>query len=132
MSAFKAVREWMATSTLAHVGFAFFAMGGWALFANRDHPLSAALLAAFVQGTISALLTLCLKKFLEWFAAKLSGPAALLLPPLITAGSILTILVTAHTLAGTPEIFATIAVPFTVSTTYAILYNLRLWRAANG
>ena len=51
--------------------------------------------------------------------------AALIVPPLITATTILAILVTAHTLAGTPEIAATIAVPFTVSTSYAILYNLR-------
>jgi hypothetical protein len=54
------------------------------------------------------------------------------LPPLITATAIAAILVTAHTLAGTPEILATIAVPLTVSTSYAILYNLRLWRAAHG
>jgi hypothetical protein len=54
------------------------------------------------------------------------------LPPLITATAILAILTTAHTLAGTPEVLATIAVPFTVSTSYAILYNLRLWRAAHG
>ena len=51
------------------------------------------------------------------------------LPPLITAASILAILVTAHTLAGTPEIAATIAVPFTVSTSYAIIYNRGLRRA---
>jgi hypothetical protein len=128
MSALKAIREWAATSTLAHVGFAFFAMGGWALFANRNHPLGDALLAGVVQGTISALLTLGLKTFLEWFNARLRGLAALLVPPLITAATILTILVSAHTLAGTPEILATIAVPFTVSTSYAIIYNWGLWR----
>jgi multisubunit Na+/H+ antiporter MnhB subunit len=128
MSALKAVREWAATSTLAHVGFAFLAMGGWALFANREHAPGQALLSGLVQGTISALLTLGLKKFLEWFNARLSGPAALAAPPLITAATILAILATAHTLAGTPEIAATIAVPFTVSTSYAIIYNWGLWR----
>jgi hypothetical protein len=50
---------------------------------------------------------------------------------LITATCIFIILFTAHTLAGTPELALTIAVPFTVSTTYAILYNLRLWKAAH-
>jgi LytS/YehU family sensor histidine kinase len=128
MSAWKAAREWMATSTLAHVGFGFLAMGGWAVFANRHHELGQALLSGLVQGTISALLTLGLKKFLEWFNAKLAGAAALLLPPLITAATILAILVSAHSLAGTPEIAATIAVPFTVSTGYAIIYNWSLWR----
>ncbi len=143
MSAFKAVREWMASSTIAHVGFAFIAMGGWAVFANRDHSLGQALLAGLVQGAISATLTLFLMKGLERMSAmffRQRGPqeaggrriAALIVPPLITATSILIVLITAHTLAGTPEIAATIAVPFTVSTSYAILYNLRLWRSANG
>lgn len=128
MSAFQAVRQWMAQSTVAHVGFGFLAMGAWAVFANRAHPIEQALLAGLVQGTISGLLTLVLKKFLEWVSARLSGVLALILPPLITASCILAILTTAHTLAGTPEILATIAVPFTVSTSYAILYNLSLWR----
>jgi hypothetical protein len=156
MSETKSFRETLAQNTFVHVAFGFLAMGAWAVFANRDHPLPQALLAGLVQGTISGLLTLVLKKFLEWMSRRLS-PAlrqaqgsmkanserpepvegrgarrllALFVPPIVTATAILIILVTAHTLAGTPEILATIAVPFTVSTTYAILYNLRLWRAA--
>jgi LytS/YehU family sensor histidine kinase len=132
MSALRAAREWMAGSTLAHVAFGFLAMGAWAVFANRNHPLPDALLAGLVQGTISGLLTLVLKKFLEWISARFAGLAALLLPPLVTASAIFVILVSGHTLAGTPEIAATIAVPFTVSTAYAILYNLRLWSEAHG
>jgi hypothetical protein len=132
MSVFQTLRNWAATNTIAHVGFAFIVMGGWAVFANRDHTPPEMLLAGVVQGTISALLTLGLKKFLEWFAAKLSGWAALMVPPLITAASILVILVTAHTLSGTPEIALTIAFPFSVSTLYAIIYNWGLWRRANG
>lgn len=132
MSAFQRLRTWAATSTVAHVGFAFFVMGGWAVFANRDHSLPEMLLAGSVQGAISALLTLGLKKFLESFAARLKGVAALVVPPLMTAGSILIILFAAHTLFNTPEIWTTIAFPFTVSTTYAILYNWSLWRRTNG
>jgi hypothetical protein len=132
MSEAKSFREQVASNTFVHVAFGFLAMGAWAVFANRAHPLPQALLAGLVQGAISGLLTLFLKKFLEWFNARLKGMAALVLPPLITATAIATILTTAHTLAGTPEILATIAVPFTVSTSYAILYNLRLWRAAHG
>jgi hypothetical protein len=132
MSAFQALRQWAATSTVAHVGFAFIVMGGWAVFANRDHALPQMLLAGVVQGTISALLTLGLKKFLEAFSARLKGAAALVAPPLITAGSILIILYAAHTLANTPEIWVTIAFPFTVSTSYAIIYNWGLWRRNNG
>jgi hypothetical protein len=112
------------------------------MFANREHALPDMALAGLVQGTISGLLTLVLKKALErmnamFFRAGQSDEgigrrlAALIVPPIITASSILAILTTAHTLAGTPEIVATIAVPLTVSTTYAILYNLKLWRAAH-
>ncbi len=129
--------------TAVHVAFGFATMGAWAVFANRAHPLPDALLAGLVQGTISGSLTLVLKKALEWMSAAFRRApqsdegvgrmvAALIVPPIVTATSILTILVTAHTLAGTPEIAATIAVPFTVSTAYAILYTLRLWRGAHG
>lgn len=161
MSETKSFREQMASSTLVHVAFGFLAMGAWAVFANRAHPLPQALVAGLVQGTISGTLTLFLKKFLEWMSKRLSPAlrqaqgdagrsgsvlegrqpepvkggartlAALIAPPLVTATAIGTILFTAHTLAGTPEVLATIAVPFTVSTSYAILYNLRLWRAAH-
>lgn len=128
MSAFQSFRQWAATSTVAHVGFGFLAMGGWAMFANRAHPLEAMLLAGLVQGTISGLLTLGLKKFLEWLNVRMKGAAALIVPPAITATTILAILFTAHTLAGTPALWATIAVPWMISTSYAILYNLRLSR----
>jgi len=128
MSAIQSFRQWMATSTVAHMAFAFVVMGGWALFANRAHALPEMLRAGLVQGAISCVLTFPLKKFLEWFSPKLEGSAAFVLPPMVTASSILAILSGAHTLAGTPEIVATIAVPFAVSTSYAILYNLRLCR----
>ena len=137
MSEAKSFREQMASSTLVHVAFGFLAMGAWAVFANRAHPLPQALLAGLVQGTISGTLTLFLKKGLErmsamFFKARQSDEgqgrnvAALFIPPVITATAIATILFTAHTLAGTPEILAIIAVPLTVSTSYAILYNLQL------
>jgi len=142
MSETKSFREQMASSTLVHVAFGFLAMGAWAVFANRAHLLPQALLAGLVQGTISGTLTLFLKKGLErmsamFFKARQSDEgqgrnvAALFIPPVITATAIATILFTAHTLVGTPEILATIAVPLTVSTSYAILYNLRLWKAAH-
>lgn len=98
------------------------------MFANRAHALPDMLRAGFVQGAISCALTFPLKKFLEWFSPRLSGAAATIVPPLITASSILAILIGAHKLAGTPEIAATIAVPFAISTSYAIFYNLRLCR----
>lgn len=142
MSAFQSFRTWAAGSTIFHVAFGFVLMGGWAMFANRDHTLPDMLRAGLVQGAISGTLTLFLKKGLErmsamFFKARQSDEgqgrdiAALFVPPIVTASGIFIVLLTAHTLAGTPEIAATISFPFAVSTTYAILYNLRLWKAAH-
>ncbi|HRD47505.1 hypothetical protein [Brevundimonas sp. UBA2416] len=116
-------------SSVVHVAFGFVMMGGWALFANRDHGLAGAWLPALVQGTISGVLTGILKKTLERLDGTLSGVLAFIAPPLLTATSILALLTLAHTLIGTPEIVATIAVPWSVSTLYAIVYNAGLVRA---
>ncbi len=121
----------LARASAVHVGVAFGAMGGWALFANRAHG-AAAIAPALVQGTISGLITLVLKRVLEAFSARLGGPLAYVLPPLATASVILALLVAVHTLIGTPEILATIAVPWSVSTGYAILYTAALRRDDRG
>lgn len=113
-------------SSLVHVAFGFLLMGGWTLFANREHGLAAAWLPALAQGIISGALTGLLKKTLETLDGKLSGVVAYVLPPAITAGSILIVLTLVHRLIGTPELVATIAFPWTVSTLYAIVYNVRL------
>lgn len=115
-------------SSIVHVGFAFLAMGGWAAFANRAHPMPAPLQAGLLQGAISATITLVLKRAIEYLASRFSGLTALLAPPAIAglvSASLLTLL---HTLSGTPEIAKTIAVPLTVATSYAALYNYSLWR----
>ena len=117
----------LARSTVTHVAFAFVAMGVWALFANRAHGVGA-FAPALAQGTRSGLITLVLKRGLEAFAARLSGVQALILPPLTTASVILVLLVSVHWLIGTPEIAATIAVPWSVSTLYAIAYTSALAR----
>lgn len=108
---------------------AFVAMGGWALFANRGHPMPAPLIAALVQGTISAVITLFLKRVIEAISARLSGRAAVLLPPLAAAMISAGLLISLHIGAGTPEIAATIAVPLSVSTGYALIYSLALRRS---
>ena len=115
-------------SSIVHVGFAFLAMGSWAAFANRAHPMPAPLQAGLLQGAISATITLVLKRAIEYLASRFSGLTALLAPPVIAglvSASLLTLL---HTIGGTPEIAKTIAVPLTVATSYAALYNYSLWR----
>ena len=118
----------LARSSAVHMGFAFLAMGGWAVFANRGHAMPAPLIAGIVQGVLSACITLFLKRVVEAIAARLTGLPALAVPPLAAFAISMTLLVTLHRLAGTPEILATIAVPLTVATTYAALYNFALWK----
>ncbi|MET0294770.1 MAG: hypothetical protein ABW042_07090 [Phenylobacterium sp.] len=118
----------LARSTAAHVAFAFLAMGGWAVFANRGHPPAEALVAGLAQGCVSGLITLSMKKALEAMAARLHGPPALIVPPLTTMAAILGVLVVVHRLAGTPELWATIAVPYAVSSAYAWIYAASLRR----
>jgi hypothetical protein len=113
-------------SSVLHIAVGFLLMGGWALFANRAHGLAAAWPPALVQGTISAVLTGLLKKTLEKLDGKIPGALAFVAPPALTAGAILLLLATVHTLIGTPELVATIAAPWSISTLYAIVYNARL------
>lgn len=120
----------LARSTAAHVAFAFLAMGGWAVFANRAHAPAAAATAGATQGAVSAIITLILKQSLEAMFARLSGLAAVVLPPLATCVVVLFVLFSVHRLAGTPEVWATIAVPYAVSSTYAWVYTASLALAA--
>jgi hypothetical protein len=121
----------LAGASATHVAFAFVAMGAWALFANRTHG-AAALVPALAQGTLSGAITFVLKRALERLAGRLAGWRALALPPLLTASAILAMLVSVHWLIGTPEIAATIAVPWSVSTLYAIVYTAALARGRRG
>lgn len=122
----------LAKSSIVHVLVAFCAMGGWAVFANRAHAMPAPLLAGVVQGALSGAITLVLKRFVEAIAARLEGIAALVAPPatacLVSAG----LLSATHAASGTPELLSTIALPLTVSTSYAALYAYALWKPARG
>lgn len=116
-------------STALHVAFAFVAMGGWAAFANSGHGPGAMASAFMIQGALSGLITLVMKRGLEGGHGLLTGWAARLLPPLISCTIIGGLLFILHTLAGTPEVIRTIAVPWTVSTVYAFVYVASLERA---
>jgi hypothetical protein len=116
-------------STSLHVAFAFIAMGGWAAFANSGHGPGAMMTAFLVQGTLSGLITLVMKRGLEAGHRRLTGWSARLLPPLVSCTVIGGLLFLIHTVAGTPEVIRTIAVPWTVSTLYAFVYVASLERA---
>ncbi|WFU08089.1 hypothetical protein QA646_12285 [Rhizobium sp. CB3090] len=113
----------LAGSSIVHVLFAFLAMGGWAVFANRLHPMPQRVIAGVVQGVLSACLTLFLKSVVEALSKRFSGFTVLWAPPLIACLGSTGMLVTIHALSGTPEILKTIAVPLLVSTSYAAIYN---------
>lgn len=116
-------------STALHVAFAFFAMGGWAAFANSGHGAGAMFAAFLVQGALSGGITLVMKRGLEAGHRRLSGGSARFLPPLISCTVIGALLAGLHALFGTPELLRTIAVPWTVSTVYAFVYVASLERA---
>ena len=58
-------------SNALHMAVGFLGMGAWAVFANRHHPLPQALLAGLVQGTMSAIITLFLKRMIEALSQRL-------------------------------------------------------------
>ncbi|MGB3627510.1 MAG: hypothetical protein WA989_16900 [Henriciella sp.] len=121
--------------TAAHVAGAFLGMGSWAVFANSGHPLPDMALAGLVQGTLSGLITLVMKKCLEALSARFAGasaPLAIMAPPFTVCTVSTAVLIGTHALAGTPEILATIAVPASVALTYAIIYSYSLWRQRKG
>ena len=103
-------------------------MGSWAVFANRAHEMPAPLVAGLVQGVLTATITLFLKRIIEGIFHRTRGGLRFVLPPL-TAFLISAVLLTViHTFAQTPAVLATISVPLTVSTLYALLYTITLSR----
>ncbi len=120
--------ESLARSSFVHVAIAFLAMGSWAVFANRAHPMPQPLVAGVVQGALSGAITFVLKRMLEALSARFSGISALVLPPLIAVALSLVVLTAIHTLAGTPEILSTIALPTSVTAAYSMTYTAALWR----
>lgn len=119
----------LARASWVHVVFAFLAMGGWALFANRAHGFARALPPALLQGALSAGLTFGIKRGIEDRFRRLEGLTALVVPPVLSCSIVLALLVGAHAIARTPEVWATIAVPYAVSSTYAVAYTASLWQA---
>ena len=114
-------------SGFLHVLAAFVLMGGWAVFANRAHPMPVTLLAGFVQGAMSGLITFGLKRLIERISRQFNGLGGLVVPPLAAFALSTTLLILLHRASGTPEIARTIVVPLAVSTSYAALYSWWLW-----
>ncbi|MEO0551481.1 MAG: hypothetical protein AAFZ91_16305 [Pseudomonadota bacterium] len=118
-------------SGITHIAFAFIVMGAWAVFANRQHLMPEPVIAGLVQGALSATITLLMKKALDClstlFFRQNAMWCALIAPPMVVCSVSLTVLVLSHVMAGTPEVLATIAVPFSVAFTYAWIYSMSIW-----
>lgn len=110
-------------SKIVHGVGGFLLMGGWAMLANRGHAMPAPILAGVVQGLLTATITLFLKRVIEGIFERTRGALRLILPPLSALLISAVLLIGMHTVAGTPELLMTIAVPLTVSTLYAFLYT---------
>ncbi len=110
--------------TWVHMLIGALLMGGWAAFANRAHPMPVPLIAGIVQGVLSAALTAYLKSAVEYLGRAIGGFARYILPPLIAVTGSGVILYVVHRVAGTPEIWATLAVPLLVSGSYVFIWNL--------
>ncbi len=115
-------------SKAVHGAGGFVLMGSWAVFANRAHEMPAPLVAGLVQGLLTATITLFLKRIIEGIFHGTSGWARMVLPPCAACLISVVVLGVIHTFAGTPALLATILVPITVSTLYAILYTITLSR----
>ena len=112
----------LAGRTWTHVVGAVVVMGLWATFANRAHGPAAALWAGVTQAAVSACVTFTLRTALETMAQRLRGAAAFTVPPLVSCTVVLALLVAAHRLAGTRELWSTIALPYAASSAYAWIY----------
>lgn len=118
----------LSQSSIFHCAGALLMMASWAYFANSAHPFPKPVYAAIVQGSLSALITLVLKTFIERLSQALSGITSLIIPPFAASLTSFTLLSTVHYMASTPEIWLTIAIPFSIATLYAISYNFALWK----
>ena len=113
-------------SSALHTAVGFVLMGSWAWFANRTYDWPAPLVAALVQGAITATITYALKRAIEAVSARTKGRARYVLPPLVAALISALVLTSLHALAGTPALLATISVPFSVASIYAVIYSATL------
>ena len=108
---------------LSSAAFAGVMWGSWAWWVNsgasaqlQHAPWSEAL----TQGVGSFLITLVMVQLVTWFYYRLPRATQVLLPALITVLLTGTCLVTAHTLAGTQNVFRTITPALSV----AFLFNI--------
>ena len=116
-------QQWAILSAVA--GFIFY--GLWAYWVNRDHGLLLAVKAACTQGTYSFILTFVMTVLIEAIYRhflKLFDNYLLIiwLTIVLTCALIFSASWLVHFLAGTPEIFKTVALGYFFGGLYSIIY----------
>jgi hypothetical protein len=103
--------------------------GSWAAWANHEHGLRAMLKAAGAQAALSVAATLGLVLILEYLFRRAPSPrVGFWLASSGTSSIAVIALVAGHTLAGTPNIWTTIAPSVVVGTVFYFGYSLTLLR----
>ena len=117
---------WLRHPLTRSLGTALAAMllyGGWALWANRAHGVSAAGWAAATQGFVSATVTFGISAIMEGLARirgrRLVRALVSALGGMVVAG---TYTVAMHWAMGTPELVSTIAPIFVIGSPYCAIY----------
>jgi hypothetical protein len=108
---------------------AFLLFGGWALLANRAHPLAEMTRAALTQGILSFTSTTCSVLLLEYLYGLGSTPGRKLLLAVTGTPAIVFLTMTGvHAIAGTPNIAITLLPSFISGTIFFVTYTLNLRR----
>ena len=108
---------------------AFMVFGGWALIANRAHPVPDMTRAALAQGFMSLVSSTCSVLLLEYLYGLGRTPAIkFVLGALGTPVIILLALTGGHLLAKTPNVVATLLPSWISGTVFCIVYTMNLRR----
>jgi hypothetical protein len=113
-------------STFIAASLAFLAYGGWAFFSNYDDGITAATIAALIQGCATFTVTYISVKIIENLHSKFSGTSRLFLPVIMTfffiSGSIFII----HFTFNTPNILMSMAPSSFISIIFYIVWVAKL------
>ena len=106
---------------------AFVLWGGWALYANLTESTSQAIIAGVLQGTASAVITLCMTLAINRLFPLFRQPLlAVLLPPLLVVSITSSLLFVLHSLGQTPRLWLTILPPSAVAFAFCLFLTVRL------
>lgn len=108
---------------------AFLLFGGWALIANRAHPVSDMARAALAQGSLSFVSTTFSVLLLEYLYGLGRTPGRkLVLAAVGTPAIVLATMTGVHALAGTPNIVLTLLPSWISGAIFCVAYTLNLRR----